>query len=65
MVVDRCDPGPSGRTDAIVTKPHTEFAYIGPNLRYLVPGYRHEWIFVGSNSKNTRIVFIKRPISLP
>ena len=46
-----------------VDRPESEFTYVGPHVRYLASGYRHEWIFVGTTGKNAKIVYFKRPAS--
>ena len=55
---------PNGKVLTLwVNLPASEFTYVGPHVRYLAPGYRNEWIFVGTNGKNAKVVFFKRPIT--
>ncbi|MFV2065190.1 MAG: hypothetical protein ACC726_16995 [Chloroflexota bacterium] len=54
--------GPNGKVVTMwVTLPGSEFVYAGPHVRYIPSGYRAEWIFIGTNGRNARIVFFKRP----
>lgn len=43
-----------------VVVPFSEFWYPGSRVDVVYPGLRYEWIFVGSNSVNTKIVKIAR-----
>lgn len=47
-----------------VVLPASEYAYIAENFTAVTMGRRYEWIFVGSNSSNVRIVKIKRSVAV-
>lgn len=45
-----------------VVAPFSELGYAGPTYTDVYPGYRYEWIFVGTNERNAKIVKILREI---
>jgi len=45
-----------------VTEPFTEHVFVGPYFTHVTPGYRYEWIVVGTNDRNARVVRIKRAV---
>jgi len=47
----------------LYVSPRSEVIYVGPVFTHVWPGYRYEWIVVGTKGRNAKVVTLKRLIT--